>query len=190
MKVMSASEVSRAFSAVLDDAEHGETIVITRAGRRVATMTATSAATWGSLRAVLADWTPIPDPTLEDDMRAARAAATWTWLQPRATTQTPRYRRSCSPNTSPAFTWPPPTGSAQRERSSSLQALPIETYTQRVAERHAELLAHVHRSGTTRGAHDLIIAATALATGRTVLTTDICAGFDQLPGVSARVLAR
>lgn len=71
-----------------------------------------------------------------------------------------------------------------------LQALPIETYTQRVAERHAELLAHVHRSGTTRGAHDLIIAATALATGRTVLTTDARAGFDQLPGVNARLLTQ
>lgn len=70
----------------------------------------------------------------------------------------------------------------------ALQALPIETYTQRVAERHSELLAHVYRSGTTRGAHDLIIAATALATGRTVLTTDARAGFDQLPGVTARLV--
>ena len=43
---------------------------------RVAMITATSAATWGSLRAALADWTPTPDPTLEDDMRAARAAVT------------------------------------------------------------------------------------------------------------------
>jgi tRNA(fMet)-specific endonuclease VapC len=71
----------------------------------------------------------------------------------------------------------------------ALQALPVETYTQRVAERHSELLAHVRRSGTTRGAHDLIIAASALATGRTVLTTDVRASFDQLPGVSARVVS-
>lgn len=76
MKIMTASEVSRAFSAVLDEAEHGETIVITRAGRRVATMTAASAATWGSLRSALADWTPPSDTDLEDDMRAARAAVT------------------------------------------------------------------------------------------------------------------
>jgi tRNA(fMet)-specific endonuclease VapC len=69
-----------------------------------------------------------------------------------------------------------------------LQVLPIETYAQRVAERHSELLAHVRRSGTNRGAHDLIIAATALATGRTVLTTDARAGFDQLPGVTVRVI--
>ncbi|MDQ6739722.1 MAG: PIN domain-containing protein [Actinomycetota bacterium] len=70
----------------------------------------------------------------------------------------------------------------------ALQALPIENYTRRVAVRHSELLAHVHRSGAPRGAHDLIIAATALATGRTVLTTDARAGFDQLPGVIARLI--
>jgi len=74
VKVMTASEVSRAFSAVLDEAENGETIVITRAGRRVATISATSAATWGSLRAALVDWAPAPDPTLEQDMLAARSA--------------------------------------------------------------------------------------------------------------------
>jgi len=36
MKEMSASEVARSFSAALDGAEKGETIVITRGGRRVA----------------------------------------------------------------------------------------------------------------------------------------------------------
>lgn len=76
MKVMTASEVSRAFSAVLDEAEAGETIVVTRAGRRVATITASGAATWGALRLVLADWTTTTDPTLADDMQAARSAVT------------------------------------------------------------------------------------------------------------------
>ncbi|WP_235433709.1 MULTISPECIES: type II toxin-antitoxin system Phd/YefM family antitoxin [Protofrankia] len=33
---MTASEASRNFSALLDDAEHGETIMVTRSGRRVA----------------------------------------------------------------------------------------------------------------------------------------------------------
>lgn len=37
-------------------------------------------------------------------------------------------------------------------------------------------------------AERLIIAATALATGRTVLTTDARAAFDQLPGVTVRVI--
>lgn len=69
-----------------------------------------------------------------------------------------------------------------------LSALPIEDYTQRVAEHHGELLAHVRRSGTTRGAHDLIIAATAAATGRTILTADDGARFDHLPNVAARVI--
>ena len=73
---MTASDVSRSFSAVLYEAEHGETIVVTRAGRRVATITGTSAATWGALREALADWTPMPDPTFEDDMQAARTAVT------------------------------------------------------------------------------------------------------------------
>ncbi|WBB57728.1 type II toxin-antitoxin system prevent-host-death family antitoxin [Streptomyces sp. WMMC500] len=36
MRMMSASEASRSFASVLDQAEHGETIVITRNGRRLA----------------------------------------------------------------------------------------------------------------------------------------------------------
>ncbi len=70
-----------------------------------------------------------------------------------------------------------------------LRALPIEDYTQRVAQRHGELLAHVRRTGTPLGAHDLIIAATAIATGRTILTTDDRARFHELSHVAARVIA-
>ncbi|HYF27719.1 MAG TPA: PIN domain-containing protein [Baekduia sp.] len=50
------------------------------------------------------------------------------------------------------------------------------------ARHHARLTGHVRRIGDVRGAHDLIIAATAAATGRTVLTTDRT-GFCDLPGV-------
>jgi tRNA(fMet)-specific endonuclease VapC len=71
----------------------------------------------------------------------------------------------------------------------ALQTLPIEDYTDRIATRHGALLAHVRRSGTTRGAHDLIIAATAAATGRTILTTDDRARFSDLPGVAAQTIA-
>ena len=53
-----------------------------------------------------------------------------------------------------------------------LETLPIETYDLAVVEMHGRLLAHVHRSGSQRGSHDLIIAATALATKRTLLATD------------------
>jgi tRNA(fMet)-specific endonuclease VapC len=56
-----------------------------------------------------------------------------------------------------------------------------------VARHHATLLAHARRAGQPRGAHDLQIAATARAAGRTVLTTDVEA-FNELPGVSYRVL--
>ncbi|MGI8880801.1 MAG: PIN domain-containing protein [Jatrophihabitans sp.] len=65
-----------------------------------------------------------------------------------------------------------------------LDTLPVEPYELPTAEAHGRLLAHVHRSGTKRGAHDLIIAATAVATSRTVITTDRNAHFDDLPGVT------
>ncbi len=61
-------------------------------------------------------------------------------------------------------------------------------YTLDVARLHALLHNHVHRIGRPRGAHDLIIAATAAATGRTLLTTDAAAEFDKLPGVKAEVV--
>lgn len=69
-----------------------------------------------------------------------------------------------------------------------LETLPVESYDIAVAQAHGRLLAHVHRGGTSRGAHDIIIAATALATRRTVLTTDRKARFQDLPGVSCLVL--
>ena len=56
-------------------------------------------------------------------------------------------------------------------------------YNVEVARTHAALLAHVRRSGEPRGAHDLLIAATAAARRRAVLTADPL-GFAGLPGVS------
>lgn len=63
--------------------------------------------------------------------------------------------------------------------------LPIVGYDVVVAEAHAALLAEVRRRGRPRGAHDLIIAATARATQRTVVTAD-AAAFAELPGVTVR----
>jgi tRNA(fMet)-specific endonuclease VapC len=60
--------------------------------------------------------------------------------------------------------------------------IPIIAYDVRVAHAHAELLVAARRSGRPRGAHDLIIAATAVASGRTVVTADPTA-FEGLPGV-------
>lgn len=69
-----------------------------------------------------------------------------------------------------------------------LAVMPVEDYTPTVAEHHAELLAHVRRTGRPRGAHDLIVGATARATGRLLVTTDHQAGFAELPDVQVRVL--
>lgn len=73
----------------------------------------------------------------------------------------------------------------KRERfvEAVLDAVSVEPYDLDVAEAHAALLAHVRRKGTPRGAHDLIIAATARARERQVVTSDQ-AGFVELPGVS------
>ncbi|WP_309619846.1 PIN domain-containing protein [Salinibacterium sp.] len=69
-----------------------------------------------------------------------------------------------------------------------LDVLPVEPYDDAAARAHASLLAHVYRSGTPRGAHDLVTAATAKATSRILLTTDQSARFDELPGVNSIVV--
>lgn len=107
----------------------------------------------------------IVDELIADDADAAMAAITLAELQVGVLLASPRRRP---------------------RRAALLQALravlPVISYEEEVAGIHAELLAHVRRSGRPRGAHDLIIAATARATGRVVVTSDRAA-FDDLPGV-------
>jgi tRNA(fMet)-specific endonuclease VapC len=82
-------------------------------------------------------------------------------------------------------------GSAERaaERARALTAITsaveVLDYTQATAACHARLIAHARRAGTPRGAHDLIIAAHAVQTDRTILTLDARAQFTELPGVRA-----
>ncbi len=64
-----------------------------------------------------------------------------------------------------------------------LERIPVEDYTLPTAQRHAELLALTHSIGAKRGAHDLMIAATAAHTERILITRDGKAAFDGLPGV-------
>jgi tRNA(fMet)-specific endonuclease VapC len=64
-----------------------------------------------------------------------------------------------------------------------LATIPLEDYDLNVARAHAELMAHVRRASRPRGAHDLVIAATAKATRRTVISDD-AAAFADLPGVA------
>jgi tRNA(fMet)-specific endonuclease VapC len=63
--------------------------------------------------------------------------------------------------------------------------VPVLSYDLDVAAAHAELLVAVRRQGLPRGAHDLIIAATAKASNRTVVTADTAA-FRDLPGITVR----
>lgn len=66
-----------------------------------------------------------------------------------------------------------------------LSTFQIEEYDLRVARAHARLLGHVRKAGRPRGAHDLIIAATAASVGRVVVTADPD-GFNGLPDVDVR----
>ncbi len=77
----------------------------------------------------------------------------------------------------------------ERFVTSVIETIGVETYDLDVASSHAELLVHVRRAGTPRGAHDLIIAATASATDRTIVTFDR-RGFGDLPGVEVLELDR
>jgi len=82
---------------------------------------------------------------------------------------------------------------ADRRRRASRSAyvediittIPVIDYDIDVAEAHAELLVEVRSQGSPRGAHDLIIAATAKASQRTIVTADRTA-FRSLPGVEVR----
>ena len=64
-------------------------------------------------------------------------------------------------------------------------SIPIVAYDTTIAAAHAELLVAVRRRGRPREAHDLIIAATASATQREVVTADRSA-YEELPGVLVR----
>lgn len=76
---------------------------------------------------------------------------------------------------------------AQRSRRLALLLTDLEIleYTDATATRHAQLMAQIRRSGRPRGAHDLIIAAHAAETGRTVVSLDTKARFGDLAGVTA-----
>jgi tRNA(fMet)-specific endonuclease VapC len=80
-----------------------------------------------------------------------------------------------------------PERAAERARALATitSVIDVLDYTPTTAAHHARLLAHVRRSGSPRGAHDLIIAAHAIETGRLVLSRDAKARFGDLPGVTA-----
>jgi prevent-host-death family protein len=71
---MSASEASRNFSAVLDAAENGETVVVTRSGRRVALIAPAPRANGGAVLDLFERWrgNPAFDEAFEERVNAAR----------------------------------------------------------------------------------------------------------------------
>lgn len=79
-----------------------------------------------------------------------------------------------------------PTQAAERARvlAMIIDVVTVLDYTERTAIEHARLLAHVRRSGSPRGANDLLIAAHAAEHDRTVVSLDARARFGDLPGVS------
>jgi len=70
-----------------------------------------------------------------------------------------------------------------------LASLPIEDYTVAVARIHARLAVQAMSMGKQRSVYDLMIAATAAATSRVLITTDAMAEFNQLPGVRSEVIS-
>lgn len=116
-----------------------------------------------------AERTPaVLDELIEDDDDAAIAAITVAELQVGVLLADDRHRQA-----------------RQSFLDQVLASVPILDYDVEVAAAHAQLLVHVRELGEPRGAHDLIIAATARSSGRTVVTADQAA-FDSLPGVDLR----
>jgi prevent-host-death family protein len=86
MTTMTAAEASRNFSAVLDRAENGETVTLTRHGRTVAVISPAPRRTYGDLRRRLeadrAAGNPPLDDDIEHDIVDGLAGATSEWSDP------------------------------------------------------------------------------------------------------------
>lgn len=54
MRTVTATEASRSFAALLDEAERGQTVVVTRGGRRIASIGPASASNGAEVLALLA----------------------------------------------------------------------------------------------------------------------------------------
>jgi prevent-host-death family protein len=68
---MTATEASRSFAAVLDEAERGETIMVTRGGKRIAVIGPAPAAPGRMVKAFLARSAGTLDADFEADVAAA-----------------------------------------------------------------------------------------------------------------------
>lgn len=74
MRTVTATEASRSFAALLDEAEHGQTVVITRGGRRIASIGPAAASNGAEVVALLLS--NEVDEDFAADVLAARDAVT------------------------------------------------------------------------------------------------------------------
>jgi len=72
MRTVTATEASRSFAALLDEAERGQTVVITRSGRRIATLGPVTASNGAEVLTLLT--TNAVDVNFAADVLAARHA--------------------------------------------------------------------------------------------------------------------
>ena len=72
MRVVTATEASRSFAALLDEVERGQTIVVTRGGRRIAAIGPISASNGAAVKNLLA--AGAVDDEFAADVLAARDA--------------------------------------------------------------------------------------------------------------------
>jgi predicted nucleic acid-binding protein len=82
-----------------------------------------------------------------------------------------------------------PVQRARRQRfgEAILRTAPVEEFDLPVARIHAELATGLSDDGTSIGAHDLLIAATARAKGYVVLTHNV-REFARVPGLEFRTV--
>lgn len=72
MRTVTATEASRSFAALLDEAERGQTVIVTRGGRRIATIGPATASNGADVVALLA--AKAVDDDFAADVFAARDA--------------------------------------------------------------------------------------------------------------------
>ncbi|MGI8880800.1 MAG: type II toxin-antitoxin system Phd/YefM family antitoxin [Jatrophihabitans sp.] len=73
MRTVTATEASRSFAAILDEAERGHAVVVTRGGRRIATIGPANATNGAEVLALLN--LELIDDSFATDVLAARDAA-------------------------------------------------------------------------------------------------------------------
>lgn len=74
MRTVTATEASRSFAALLDEVEAGETVVVTRGGRRIAAIGPASAGNGLEFLRLMED--AVPDEDFASDVLTAREVAT------------------------------------------------------------------------------------------------------------------